>query len=114
VIQVQDQFGNVRNAANGTSDNSTVVTASRNAGSGTLQGNTSVAASDGVVSYSSLSHNVATNITILFSSGSLSSATSTQIAISPAAATVLAFATQPSGRHSRVGVCYTARDHEPG
>src|SRR5207245_1782687 len=76
---------------------STTVTASRSAGSGTLQGTTSVQASDGLVTYSSLSHNVATNITIVFSSGTLANTTSTAIAISPATATSLAFATQPAG-----------------
>src|SRR5439155_1943828 len=91
VIQVQDQFGNLRCSTNGNADNATVVTASRSAGSGTLQGITSVAAANGLVSFANLSHNVATNITILFTSGSLSSTTSTSIAISPAAATALAF-----------------------
>src|SRR5207249_3078427 len=95
VIQVQDQFGNLRCSTNGNADNATVVTASRSAGSGTLQGITSVAAANGLVSFANLSHNVATNITILFTSGSLSSTTSTSIAISPAAATALAFTTQP-------------------
>src|SRR5206468_2328531 len=71
VIQVRDQFGNLRTAANGNSDNSTVVTAARTAGSGTLQGTTNITAVDGAVTYTNLSHNVATNITILFSSGTL-------------------------------------------
>jgi hypothetical protein len=95
VLLVQDQFGNVRNAANGTADNSTVVLASRSAGSGTLQGTTSVTATNGVVSYLNLSHNVATNITILFSSSGVTSTTSTAIAISPAALSQLGFVTQP-------------------
>src|SRR5207244_10070218 len=95
VIQVQDQFGNVRNSVNGNADNATVVTASRSAGSGTLQGTTSVTAANGLVSFANLSHNVATNITILFSSGSLSNTTSATIVVSPAAATALAFTTQP-------------------
>src|SRR5262249_1396235 len=83
-LPVQDQFGNTRNSANGTADNSTAVTAARSAGSGTLQGTTSLTAVNGVVAYTNLSHNVATNITILFSSGSLTSATSSTIAVSPA------------------------------
>src|SRR5438093_12523725 len=95
VIQVQDQFGNWRNAANGNTDNSTVVTAARNVGSGTLQGTPSLTAVNGLVTFTNLSHNVATNITILFSSGSLASATSTTIAISPAAVSALVFTTQP-------------------
>src|ERR1043165_1031204 len=72
-IQVRDQFGNLRSAANGNADHSTVVSAVRSAGSGALQGTTSLAASNGVVTYTNLSHNVATNITIVFSSGSLTS-----------------------------------------
>src|SRR5260370_18836836 len=95
VLQVLDQFGNLRSAANGSADNSTVVTAARGAGSGALLGGTNVTAANGIVTYSTLQHRVATNITILFSSGSLVSTTSTTIAISPAAATVLTFATQP-------------------
>src|SRR5207302_5988408 len=42
-----------------------------------------------------LSHSTATNITILFTSGSLASTTSTSIAVSPAAVSALAFTTQP-------------------
>src|SRR5207253_2690896 len=91
ILQVQDQFGNVRNSVNGNADNSTVVTASRSAGSGTLQGTTSLAAANGLVTFANLSHNVATNITILFTSGSLASTTSTSIAVSPAAVSALAF-----------------------
>src|SRR5262249_26465324 len=65
--------------------------------SGTLQGTTNVTASDGVVTYANLAHNVATNITILFSSGSLVSTTSTTIAVSAASASALAFTVQPGG-----------------
>src|SRR5207249_4263460 len=35
-IEVRDRFGTLRSAANGVSDNSTVVTAARSAGNGTL------------------------------------------------------------------------------
>src|SRR5207247_5326396 len=67
VLEVRDQFGNLRSAANGVS--STSVTAARLAGSGTLQGTTSMAtASDGTVTFTNLSHNVASNITIQFTS----------------------------------------------
>jgi hypothetical protein len=93
VLEVRDQFGNLRNAANGVT-NSTVVTAARSAGSGTLQGTTSMSSVNGIVTFTNLSHNVATNITIQFTSGS-ATATSAAIAISPAAADRLVFATQP-------------------
>src|SRR5262249_30852043 len=90
-----DQFGTIRNSANGAADNSTVVTAARSAGSGVLQGTTSMTAVNGVVTYTNLSHNVANTITILFSSGTLPNVTSGTIAVSPATAIALAFATQP-------------------
>src|SRR5438552_1266648 len=66
IVQVRDQFGTLRSAANGVSD-STVVTATRNTGSGTLQGATSRTAANGLVTFTNLSHNVATTITLSFS-----------------------------------------------
>src|SRR5207247_5561373 len=50
----------------------------------------------GVLSFVNRAHNLATNITIQFTSGSLTSTTSTAIAVSPAAASRLTIATQPS------------------
>src|SRR5439155_25278816 len=58
VIRIEDPFGNLRS-----SDNGTVVTASRNAGSGALQGTTNLTSVNGVVAFTNLSHNVATIIT---------------------------------------------------
>src|SRR5207244_5925552 len=84
-------FGNLRS-----SDSSTVVTATRAAGSGTLQGTTNITTVNGIISFANLAHNVATNITIQFTSGSLSNATSSTVAVSPAAGTRLTIATQPS------------------
>jgi hypothetical protein len=95
VIRVTDQFGNLRSAANGNADGATTVTATRAAGGGALQGATNVIAADGLVAFANLSHTVATNITISFTSGSLVSTTSTTIAVSAAAATKLMFGTQP-------------------
>src|SRR5207245_3121341 len=77
-------------------DFSTVVTATRSAGSGTLQGTTNATAVAGIVTFANLSHNVATNITIQFASGSLTSATSSVVAVSAAASSRLTLATQPS------------------
>src|SRR6185369_5987114 len=94
VLQVLDQFGNLRSTANGVSD-STVVTAARGTGSGALQGITSRAAVNGLVTFTNLSHNVATNITITFSATGLSSTHSSAIAVSAAAADRLVFPTQP-------------------
>src|SRR2546427_10714793 len=91
VIRLEDQFGNLRSA-----DTGTAVTAARNAGTGTLQGSLTVASVNGVVSFTNLSHNVATTITIGFSSAGLAGATSDSIVVSPAAADHLAIQTQPS------------------
>src|SRR5439155_9214316 len=66
------------------------------AGSGTLQGSTNVTAVGGVVTFTNLSHNVATNITIQFASGTLAGATSSSIAVSVAPAARLTIQTQPS------------------
>src|SRR5439155_16205236 len=55
VIRLEDQFGNLC-----TNAISTVVTATRNAGSGTLQGTTSLTPVAGIVTFTNLSHNVAT------------------------------------------------------
>src|SRR5207245_6600519 len=98
----EDQYGNLRSA-----DNSTVVTASRSGGSGTLQGTTNQTAVNGVVTFTNLSHNMATNITIAFSSGSLTSATSSSIAVGAASATTLTIQIQPSAT-ATAGVAFAA------
>lgn len=90
VVRIEDQFGNLRS-----SDNTTMVSARRSAGTGVLQGDTLKQASGGLVSFASLAHNVATTITINFVSGSLVSATSNNIVVSPAAVKRLAFTQQP-------------------
>jgi hypothetical protein len=94
VLQVRDQFGNLRSAANGVSD-STVVAAARGAGSGTLQGTLNATATNGIASFTNLSHTVATNITLAFSASGVTGTNSGLIAISPAAADHLVFTTQP-------------------
>ena len=73
------------------------VTATRSAGAGTLQGATAVAAVGGVAAYANLSHQVATNITLQFTSGSLTAATSSTIAVSAATATVVQAETAANG-----------------
>jgi len=90
-IRIEDQFGNLRST-----DSGSVITATRGAGSGTLQGNLNATTTGGVATFTNLSHNVATNITIVFTSGSLNSATSGTIAVNPAPAHHLAIPTQPS------------------
>src|SRR5262249_51851881 len=90
IVQIQDAFGNLVN-----DDNSTVVTAARNAGSGTLQGTVNATVSGGVATFTDLAHNVSGNITITFSSGSLTSATSSSITVIAATADHLVFVAQP-------------------
>ena len=94
VLLVQDQFGSTRNTANGASDSSTTVTASRNAGAGTLQGTLTQTAANGVVTFSGLNHQVATNISITFT-GAGTNVTSGNIAVSAASVSRLGFATEP-------------------
>ena len=79
MVLIEDQYGNVR------SNDTLVVTATRSVGAGTLQGITNVTAVGGVASFSNLAHTYATNITIAFTSGSLSSVESGSITVSPAA-----------------------------
>lgn len=79
VLRIEDASGNLV-----TNDNSTVVTAARSAGAGTLQGTTSKTAVGGLVTFTNLSHQYATNITIAFTSGALTGATSSVVAISSA------------------------------
>ena len=79
-----------------TTDNSTVVTASRLDGSGTLQGTLTAVAVKGVVTFVNLSHTTASTITILFASGTLVPDTSTTVQILPAGAARLAFLQQPT------------------
>jgi hypothetical protein len=91
MVRVEDAFGNPIS-----SDNSTVITAARATGAGALQGTLLATASNGVAIFANLSHLVATNITIQFSSGSLASVTSSNVTVSPAAANQLTVLRQPA------------------
>src|SRR5207245_1690786 len=86
VIRIEDQFGNLQS-----SDNSTVVSASRSSGtaSGVLQGSTKLVASGGVVAFTNLSYYVAETMTIGFSASGLTTATSSNVVVSPVAFTQL-------------------------
>jgi len=90
-IDVEDQYDNVE-----TGDNSTVVTASLESGTGPLQGTTTVTVSGGVATFTNLADNKAETISLDFTSGSLTNATSTNIVVSPAPASQLVIQTQPS------------------
>ncbi|MEW6510857.1 MAG: FlgD immunoglobulin-like domain containing protein [Bacteroidota bacterium] len=89
VIRVEDTFGNLITAY------STPVTAARSGGAGTLQGTLSVTPSGGIATFTNLFHTVANTITIGFTSGTLTGATSNNVVVSPAAASRLTISTQP-------------------
>src|SRR5207247_1582851 len=97
----EDAFGNQAN-----SDSSTVVTATRNAGTAALQGTTSVTAVNGLATFANLSYNKAETITIGFTSGSLTGATSSSVTVNPGAANKLTIQTQPSST-ATAGVAFT-------
>jgi len=91
VIRLQDAFGNQE-----TSDNSTVVTATRNLGSAGLQGTTSVTVNAGQATFGNLSYSVAETINLNFASSGLPTVTSSNVTVNPAAASKLTILTQPS------------------
>jgi len=91
VVRIEDAYGNLVNT-----DNSTVVTASRVAGSGALQGTLTATAVNGLATFTDLSHNVATNITVQFTASGLTNITSGTINVSPGAAARLTLQTPPS------------------
>ena len=92
-VSVEDANGNVV-----TSDNSSVTVAiGTNPGSGTLGGTLTVAAVNGVATFSNLSINkTGTGYTLTATDGSLTGATSGSFNVAAAAASKLAFTTQPS------------------
>jgi hypothetical protein len=105
VIYVEDQFGNLE-----TGDNTTQVTAaSLPGGSGPLQGTTTVMASGGIATFTDLADDVAETITVQFTSSPvLTAATSSNVVISPAAASQLAINTQPSSA-ATAGVAFSTQ-----
>ena len=101
VIYIEDTYNNVR------SNDTLTVTATRSAGAGTLLGTTNMAAVGGVATYTDLAHGWATNITIQFTSGALTAATSSDCAVSPGSLQPVAGAgagpDQRAGHHDRHG-----------
>ncbi|MBI4499941.1 MAG: hypothetical protein HY700_02150, partial [Gemmatimonadetes bacterium] len=91
VVQAEDDFGNTVSIYTG---NVSVAIASGPAGA-TLAGTTTVAASSGVATFDNLSLTKAGNYTLQATSGSLISATSAAFDITPSAAALLIFTTQP-------------------
>jgi hypothetical protein len=78
VISEEDQYGNIE-----TGDNSMVVTASLASGAGPLQGARAIAVSKGVATFVNLGDSIGESITLKFTAGSLSSATSSAIQVIP-------------------------------
>ena len=92
VVYVEDEYGDLE-----TGDNTTQVTASLASGTGPLHGTVTVTVSGGIATFTDLSDNTAETISLQFTSVPvLTAATSNDIVISPAAASQLAVATQPS------------------
>jgi uncharacterized repeat protein (TIGR03803 family) len=89
-VDVEDQFGNI------VAGNTSNVTLSVASGPGTLGGTVTVAAVNGVATFSNLSINTAGSYTIKATDGALTSATSSSFTVSPAAASKLVFAQQPT------------------
>ena len=91
VIKIVDVYGNTI-----TSDVTTSIVASISLGNGILQGTKTINVVQGVATYSNLSHNVAGNIKLKFSSSGYSDVESTDFTtVSPATATALEFAIEP-------------------
>src|SRR5204863_3906738 len=89
-IRIVDAFGNLITTS------SSMVTAARNLGTAALQGTTSVTAVNGVATFANLSYTKAETITIDFTSGTLTGATSAGVTVNPGPASKLTIQTQPS------------------
>jgi hypothetical protein len=77
VVYIEDQFGNIR------SNDTAIVKVKPSAG--LLFGGTNVAAMGGVATFTNLADTLATNLTLVFTSGALTAATSSIVAITPGA-----------------------------
>ncbi|HYC53266.1 MAG TPA: invasin domain 3-containing protein [Gemmatimonadaceae bacterium] len=77
VLELRDAQNNLV-----TNNNSTVVTATRLGGAGSLQGTTTATAVGGVVAFTNLAHSTGSTITIQFTAGGLTSATSNNLIVS--------------------------------
>ena len=91
LIDEEDQFGNLE-----TGDNSTTVTASIASGTGSLVGTTTVTVAGGIATFTNLAEDTAGTFSLEFRGNGLTAATSTNVVVSPAAASKLVVHTQPS------------------
>jgi hypothetical protein len=100
IVKEEDQYGNVL-----VSDSTHTVTAARNLGTGTLQGTLTVTLASGVATFSNLSYQVAETMNIKFTTNAGAfTATSNNVAVSPAAASKLVFGQQPSNAISGTAI----------
>lgn len=100
VVQIQDQFGNLRS-----DDNVSVITAT-SSGTDTNDVNGFLTVEDGVAVFSGMDYRIAQTNTITFSSPGLTSKTSSNIVVSAAAASQLTLLTQPSAT-ATAGIKFT-------
>jgi hypothetical protein len=91
VIYEEDQYGNLE-----TTDSTTVMTAALESGTGPLEGTPMATVSDGVATFVDLADNKAETLSLKFTSPGLTTATSANIEVSPAAAYRLEIETPPS------------------
>jgi hypothetical protein len=92
VIRVEDPSGILV-----TNDNGRVITATRSAGERHFARHVTATTVNGIATFTDLSHNVATTISINFTASGLTNAISDNIVVSPSTARQLAFTTQPGG-----------------
>jgi hypothetical protein len=90
VVQIQDQFGNLRNL-----DNTNIITAT-SSGTDSNYVNSSVMEVGGVASFGGMSYQIAQTNTISFTAPGVASINSSNIVVSAAAASQLTLVTQPS------------------
>ncbi len=98
VVDVEDQFGNI------VTSNTSNVTLAVATGPGSATGTVTVAASSGVATFSNAKLDTAGSYTLSATDGSLTSATSNSFTVSPAAASKLAYSTQPSNVTAGVAI----------
>src|SRR5439155_3013224 len=85
-----------------------VVTATRNACKAALQGTATATAASGLATFANLSYNKEETITINFTSGSLTAATSSSVVVGPAVANKLTILTQPPST-ATAGVAFSTQ-----
>jgi hypothetical protein len=107
VLYVEDAFGNLE-----TGDNATQVTVALHTGTDVLHGTATVTASGGVATFTNLSYNKAEAISLDFTSGSLTRATSGTITVSAAAASTFGVTGFPTSVTAGVAGSFTVTAYD--